>query len=105
MRERPTEVAPAYISGPTIHSDLGHHRVVSFVTADAAANAVVECPDGNDDQSPDENPFPTLQFSGLVPPESEGRARPATPLMRYVMPSARRTDSVPCHPRSAIRGL
>ena len=31
-----------YISGPTIHVDLGHQRVVSFVTAAAAANAVVE---------------------------------------------------------------
>src|SRR5215467_2341353 len=103
IRERPTAVAPAYITGPTIHSDLGHQRVVSFVTAAAAANAVVACPDGNDAQSPDVNPFVARQSVGSVPSESEGRARPATPLMTYVMPSASSTDSVPCHPRSAMR--
>jgi len=40
MRERPTAVAPVYMIGPTIQVDLGHQRVVSFVTAAAAANAV-----------------------------------------------------------------
>jgi hypothetical protein len=58
MRDKPTAVAPVYMSGPTIHVDRGHHRVVSFVTAAAAANAVLVCPEGNEDQSPDENPLP-----------------------------------------------
>src|SRR5262249_45834001 len=96
---------PVYINGPTIHSDLGHQRVVSFVTADAAANAVVVWPERNDDQSPDENPLPTVQSVGVRPPDNDGLALPATPLIRYVMPSASNTASVPCHPRSAIRGL
>jgi hypothetical protein len=48
MRESPTAVAPPYISGPTIHTERGHQRVVSFVTAAAAANAVLVCPDGNE---------------------------------------------------------
>jgi len=56
MRERPTAAAPPYISGPTTQVERGHQRVVSFVTAAAAANAVLVCPDGNEVQSPDEKP-------------------------------------------------
>jgi hypothetical protein len=46
------------MSGPTTHVELGHQRVDSFVTAAAAAKAVLVWPDGNDDQSPEEKPFP-----------------------------------------------
>src|SRR5947209_9882877 len=52
MRERPTIVAPPYMSGPMTHLDLGHQAPVSAVTAAAAAKADVACPDGNDCQSP-----------------------------------------------------
>ena len=65
MRESPTAVAPPYINGPTYHVERGHQRVVSFVTAAAAANAVDVWPDGNDDQSPDENPLPNVKLSGV----------------------------------------
>jgi hypothetical protein len=58
MRDKPTAVAPVYMSGPTIHVEFGHQRVVSFVTAAAAAKAVLVCPDGNDVQSPELNPLP-----------------------------------------------
>lgn len=35
----PRATAPPYINGSTIHVDRGHHRVVSLVTAAAAADA------------------------------------------------------------------
>src|SRR5207249_897521 len=46
MRESPTSVAPPYIAGATSHVPFGHQRRDSLVTAAAAANAAVVCPDG-----------------------------------------------------------
>ena len=48
MREKATADAPPYIVGPMIHTLFGHQRLVSEVTADAAANAAIVCPLGND---------------------------------------------------------
>ena len=48
MRDRPTSVAPPYNAGATYHVAEGHRRRTSLVTVDAAANAAVACPDGND---------------------------------------------------------
>src|SRR5215207_4482664 len=103
MRESPTAVAPPYMSGPTIHVDLGHQRVVSFVTAAAAANAVVVCPEGNDFQSPDANPLPRRKSSGSSPFERNGLPRPMMPFSTVVTPSPNSTAVVPCQPRSATR--
>src|SRR3954463_7553323 len=105
MRDRPTSVAPPYISVPMYGVDLGHQTEVSSVTADAAANAVLVWPDGNDCQSPLLKPRPQSKSWGMLSPETKGRLRPIVPLRTYVMPCATRTASVPCHPRSAIRGI
>src|ERR1043166_7592261 len=83
--------------------EFGHQRVVSFVTAAAAANAVDVCPDGNDARSPDLNPCPKSKSFGFDPLVTNGRPRPATPLIIYVTASARSTASDPCQPRSAMR--
>jgi hypothetical protein len=48
MREMATMVAPPYINGAMYHVDFGHHFDVSLVTAAAAANAIPECPEGNE---------------------------------------------------------
>ena len=37
------------ITGAMYHVDFGHQRVVSAVTADAAAKPTSVCPDGNDE--------------------------------------------------------
>src|SRR5438309_11578316 len=100
MRERPTIVAPPYISGPTIHLAFGHQAPVSAVTAAAAANAEVACPEGNDCRSPLPKPFKNLKSWGLVSPETNGRERPSTPLSTQVRRSATITASVPCQPRA-----
>src|SRR6478672_3043823 len=96
-------VAPPYISGPMTHVDFGHHSVVSSVTAAAAAKAVVECPDGNDRYRLVENPFPRWKSSGSSM-DTNGRERPSVPLITYDVSSPSSTASVPCHPRSAMRG-
>src|SRR5512143_179970 len=103
MRDKPTAVAPPYMSGPTIQVECGHQRVVSFVTAAAAANAVLVWPDGNDVQSPDEKPLPRWKSSGSCPLVKNGRPRPTAPFNMNVTPSANSTASVPCNPRSATR--
>src|SRR5687768_2838456 len=66
MRDIPTTVAPPYMMGPTTQVDLGHHSVVSSVTAAAAANAVVVWPEGRDFHCPFPNPFPNRKFQGSV---------------------------------------
>src|SRR5919201_4477262 len=48
MRETPAIVAPPYIAGAMSHTLFGHHRCVSDVTAEAAANAAIVCPLGID---------------------------------------------------------
>src|SRR5450756_1136005 len=105
MRDSPTSVAPPYIAGPMIHVDLGHQVVVSSVTAAADANAVVECPDGNDCQSALLKPRPQSKSRGIIPFETNGRLRPMVPFSRNAIPSPTSTASVPCHPRSAMRGM
>ena len=72
MRERPTIVAPPYINGPITHVDLGHQVPVSAVTAAAAANADVVCPDGNDCRDPSPNPFKKRSRSAIRPPRQRG---------------------------------
>src|SRR5436305_10542916 len=103
MRERATVVAPPYISGPTIHVDLGHQAPVSAVTAAAAAKAEVACPDGNDCRSPLAKPLVNLKSWAFVSPETKGRDRPPRPFRTHVVTSATITASVPCQPRSATR--
>src|SRR4051812_1692808 len=98
MRESATADAPPYMSGPTTHVERGHQRAVSFVTAAAAANAVVAWPEGKDCRSPFPKPFPTWKSCGLSPLETYGRERPPVPLITYVRASASSTDSVPCQP-------
>ena len=66
MRESPTSVAPPYITGPTSQACPGQIRCASLVTLDAAAKAIVVCPEGNDDRSSPENPFPNLKSRGFV---------------------------------------
>src|SRR5689334_15217915 len=100
MRDNPTIVAPPYMSGPMTHVDFGHHVPVSAVTAAAAANADVACPDGNDWRAAFVNPRKNLKSCGLASELTNGRARPVTPLRTYVATSARNTASVPCQPRS-----
>jgi hypothetical protein len=41
-------------------------RCASLVTLEAAAKATVVCPEGNDERSSPENPFPNLKSRGLV---------------------------------------
>src|SRR3954468_16090413 len=105
MRDSPTRVAPPYITGPTYQVYFGHMRCTSAVTAAAAANAVVECPDGNDCRVDDENPLANLKSLGWVPMDASGRARPSVPFSTPVMPEESSTASVPCHPRSLSCGL
>src|SRR5690349_366203 len=104
MRERPTSVAPPYITGATYQVYLGHMRCTSLVTAEAAAKAVVVCPEGKDERSSPENPFPNLKSRGLVSAVTYGRERPSSPLRTPVTPEARTTASVPCRPRSSTPG-
>src|SRR3954465_262649 len=103
MRDTPTSVAPPYISGPMTHVDFGHQSVVSSVTAAAAAKAVVECPDGNERYRLVAKPLPKWKSSGssIV---TNGRERPSAPLITYDVSSPSSTASVPCQPRSAMRG-
>src|SRR5579885_1293461 len=103
MRDRPTIVAPPYMSGPITQVDFGHHAPVSAVTAAAAAKADVACPEGNDCRSPFASPLNNLKSRGLVSLETNGLARPAIPLSTHVTTSATATASVPCQPRSATR--
>src|SRR5690242_5532884 len=70
IRESPTSVAPPYITGATIHCSCGHQRRDSLVTAAAAANATVECPDGKDAYCPPVNPRPNLKSCGFVSRET-----------------------------------
>src|SRR5690242_10738020 len=104
MRERPTSVAPPYITGATYHTASGCIRRISLVTADAAAKAAVVCPDGKDCRSLLLNPPNSLKSCGLLSAETYGRARPSEPLSTAVTTDARSTDSVPCHPRSSSHG-
>src|SRR5215210_9258636 len=60
MRETPTSAAPPYSTGATYQVYFGHSRRTSLVTADAAANAVVVWPDGNDCRSELEKPLANL---------------------------------------------
>src|SRR5438105_12033973 len=101
MRERPTIVAPPYMSGPITHVDFGHHVPVSAVTAAAAANADVACPDGNDWRLPSPKPFKNLKLCGLVSLNTKGRERPALTFHAYVTTSATTTASGPCQPAAA----
>jgi hypothetical protein len=48
IREMPVSAAPPYMTGATYHTLLGHQRLVSDVTAAAAANAAILCPLGID---------------------------------------------------------
>src|SRR5258705_12164033 len=99
MRDRPTRVAPPYITGATYHVYFGHMRFTSLVTADAAANAVVLWPDGKDWRSATENPFKSWKSLGRVTPGlTSGRARPSVPLRKPMIPDPSSTASVPCQP-------
>src|SRR5687768_2356145 len=51
IRDHPVMAAPPYMTGPMTQTDFGHHRLVSDVTADAAANAAMVCPLGNERKS------------------------------------------------------
>src|SRR4051812_8156821 len=98
MRERPTIVAPPYSTGAAYQVYLGHMRWTSLVTAEAAANAVVVCPDGNDCRSASPKPPPNLKSCASVSLVTNGLARPSTPLSRPVIPDEMSTASVPCQP-------
>src|SRR5437763_7514573 len=104
MRETPTSDAPPYITGATSQKWCGHIRSASLVTADAAANAAVVCPEGNDCLSALPKPPPNLKSCAVVSAVAKGRALPVTPFRIQVMLEPKMTASVPCQPRSSISG-
>src|SRR6185503_1524863 len=103
MRERPTIAAPPYRIGPKNHLVRGHHCDVSSDTAAAAANAAVECPDGNDWKSPLFVPRMIAKLLGFVSLEMYGRARPSSTFSAPETTCPTTTASVPWRPSSAAR--
>src|SRR5690242_15516541 len=99
--ESPTSVAAPYMVGATSQVWRGHHRCDSLVTVDASANAAVAWPDGNDCRFPFVNPRPKWKSCGFVSSDTNGLARPDTPLRNVVATPATARASAPCSPKSA----
>src|ERR1019366_8372573 len=83
----------------------GHIRLTSLDAAAAAANAIVACPEGNDERATDVNPPANLKSRGFVSAETYGRARPTNPLRTSVIATPTMAASVVCQPRSFILSL
>jgi hypothetical protein len=104
MRDTPTRPAPPYITVPTSQRVSGFQRLISAVTAAAAAKPATLWPDGKDryPSLPFGKPRMSCQSSGLGSSRlMYGRARPNTPFMPMPSTSPINSASVPCRPRSA----